>query len=223
MNEILHAENLLRAIDEMEDYAFFFLDINGIIQSWNKGAQKIKGYTSEEIIGKSFKCFYSTKDLENQVPDHLVEMALKNGKAFVEGWRIKKDGTPFWGSVLLMAIHNDKGETIGFGKLTRDLTDKKLVEQLTRDLTNQKIVEQLTEEYCQKLKQMLHMTSHRVRSPLARCLGLLSLIESESRLTEDELKLMINHLKSSANELNSFTEELTVYMSDLEKKYSHKL
>jgi len=199
-------KNLLRAIDEIEDYAFFFLDLNGNIQSWNSGAQKIKGYNSQEIIGKSFKCFYSKEDLEAQVPDHLLKEATQNGKALVEGWRVKKDGTTFWGSVLITVTHNDDGQPIGFGKLTRDLTHRKKMEELT-------------EEYCQKLKEMLHMTSHRIRGPLTRCMGLMNLMEDEESLDENELKEVLGYLKSSAVELNVFTEELTVYMSKLEKKY----
>lgn len=206
MNSKYQAENLLKAIDEMEDYAFFFLDLNGNIQSWNLGAQKIKGYSSDEILGKSFKCFYSKNDIDNKVPDLLLESALKNGKTLVEGWRLKKDGTAFWGSVLITSAHNENGEVIGFGKLTRDLTNKKTIEQLS-------------EEYSQKLNEMLHMTSHRIRSPLTRCLGLMNLIENGTVLNENELNYVIKHLKSSAVELDSFTVELTQYMNDLEKKY----
>ncbi|MFC4816637.1 PAS domain S-box protein [Flavobacterium sp. GCM10023249] len=201
------SEVLLKAIDEMEDYAFFFLDINGNIQSWNPGAQKIKGYWSEEIIGKSFKCFYNQEDIDNKIPDLLLENARKNGKSLVEGWRIKKNGSSFWGSVLITAIHDENGTVIGFGKLTRDLT-------------NQKLVDELNKEYCQKLKEMLTMTSHRVRSPLVRCLGIMNLIEDGAELKHEDMKKLVSNLKSSAIELNLFTEELTTHMSQLEKKYS---
>lgn len=201
------SEVLLKAIDEMEDYAFFFLDINGNIQSWNPGAQKIKGYWSEEIIGKSFKCFYNQEDIDNKIPDLLLENARKNGKSLVEGWRIKKNGSSFWGSVLITAIHDENGTVIGFGKLTRDLT-------------NQKLVDELNKEYCQKLKEMLTMTSHRVRSPLVRCLGIMNLIEDGVELKHEDIKKLVSNLKSSAIELNLFTEELTTHMSQLEKKYS---
>ncbi|MFC7772393.1 PAS domain-containing protein [Flavobacterium sp. GCM10027622] len=201
------SEVLLKAIDEMEDYAFFFLDINGNIQSWNPGAQKIKGYWSEEIIGKSFKCFCNQEDIDNKIPDLLLENARKNGKSLVEGWRIKKNGSSFWGSVLITAIHDENGTVIGFGKLTRDLT-------------NQKLVDELNKEYCQKLKEMLTMTSHRVRSPLVRCLGIMNLIEDGAELKHEDMKKLVSNLKSSAIELNLFTEELTTHMSQLEKKYS---
>lgn len=198
--------NLIRAIDEMEDYAFFVLDLKGNIQSWNSGAEKIKGYSKDEIIGKSFSCFYTREDIDNNVPEQLLQAALKNDKAFVEGWRVKKDGKTFWGSVLITTIHDSDGNAIGFGKLTRDLTSRKIVEEITN-------------EYCEKLKEMLNITSHKVRSPLARCIGLMNIIEDDEMLSKDELKELVGHLKSSAMELNLFTEELTTYMSELEKKY----
>lgn len=209
MNSNQKHENLLKSIEEMEDYAFFFLDLDGVIQTWNLGAKKIKGYNSDEILGKSFRCFYTNKDIEEQLPDKLLETALQKGKAFIEGWRVRKDGSQFWGSVLITTVHKQNGEAIGFGKLTRDLTDKKLIDQLT-------------DEYCQKLKEMLEMTSHRVRSPLTKCLGLMNLLVPEEKIDKKEFEEIINHLKSSAMELNTFTEELTNHLYELEQKYRNK-
>ena len=112
-------------ISEVVDYAIVLLDINGTILSWNKGAEKIKGYLSEEIIGRNFRIFYSKEDRAAQLPEHLLATATANGRAVHEGWRIRKDGTRFWGDITVTAVHNKQGEIAGFLKMTRDLTERK--------------------------------------------------------------------------------------------------
>jgi PAS domain S-box-containing protein len=130
-----------RMVEEIEDYAIILLDTHGIIRNWNKGAEKIKQYSESEAVGKSFKMFYLPGDLENHVPEAMLELARINGRVVREGWRIRKDGTKFWGSVILTALHDDKGGITGFSKITRDLTERKLVEdQLKRDSENLKSV-----------------------------------------------------------------------------------
>lgn len=117
-----------KIISEVEDYAIIFLDENGIIMTWNKGAERIKGYNSKEIIGQTFKLFYSADDRDKCLPESLLLDARQNGKANHEGWRVRKDGTRFWGSVTITALHDDDGLVIGFSKVTKDLTDKKIAE-----------------------------------------------------------------------------------------------
>ncbi len=117
-------ERSRRMIDEIEDYAIILLDENGIIERWNKGAERIKGYTAEEIIGKSFNVFYSEEDIQKGFPDLFLAQAKTNGRAYHEGWRVKKDKTKFWSSVVLTAIHNNHGEVIGYVKVTKDLKEK---------------------------------------------------------------------------------------------------
>ena len=115
-------------IFEVVDYAIVLLDINGTILSWNKGAEQIKGYSSEEIIGRNFRIFYSTEDRVAQLPEHLLATATANGRAVHEGWRIRKDGTRFWGDITVTAVHNKQREIAGFLKMTRDLTERKKAE-----------------------------------------------------------------------------------------------
>lgn len=122
----LAEEKFEKMISEVEDYAIFLLDPNGTILSWNKGAEKIKGYKASEIIGKSYQLFYSAEDLQNNLPQTLLEQARKNGKVVHEGWRIKKDGYRFWGNITITAIHDANGNIAGFLKLTKDLTEKKI-------------------------------------------------------------------------------------------------
>ncbi|WP_020527739.1 PAS domain-containing sensor histidine kinase [Flexithrix dorotheae] len=128
-----------KIIGEIEDYAILLLSKDGIIENWNSGAEKIKGYKSEEIIGKSFSVFYTEKDKNEGKPQKLLALAKNEGKARDEGWRKRKNGTSFWASVLITAIHDDYGNIIGFTKVTRDLTLNKAEEYLNKVYTRFKI------------------------------------------------------------------------------------
>ena len=97
-------------IEEIQDYAIILLDTNGIVRNWNLGAQKIKYYSEEEIVGKHFSTFYFDEDIRNKLPDKLIEQARSAGRAIHEGWRRRKDGSKFWGSITITAIHS--GEKI---------------------------------------------------------------------------------------------------------------
>ncbi|GGB78844.1 PAS domain S-box protein [Dyadobacter sediminis] len=110
-----------RMVEEIEDYAILLLDSEGNVENWNKGAEILKGYKANEIIGKNFSVFYTPQDLLDKVPESLIRQAVLTGAAKNEGWRLRKDGSRFWGSILITAIHNDSGEVIGFTKVTRIL------------------------------------------------------------------------------------------------------
>ena len=117
--DILHK----KMISEILDYAIILLDIDGTILSWNAGAEKIKGYKEEEIIGQNFRIFYMPQDRQEGLPEQLIELAKKEGRARHIGRRVKKDGTVFWGSILITALHDDDGSVIGFTKLTKEISD----------------------------------------------------------------------------------------------------
>jgi len=119
-------------VEEIEDYAILLLDTQGNVMNWNKGAERIKGYKADDIIGKNFHLFYTQEDREKKLPEKLIEQAALNGKASNEGWRMKKDGTRFWGSILITAVHDEKNKVIGFSKVTRDLTERKSAEEMQR-------------------------------------------------------------------------------------------
>src|SRR6185503_9546699 len=105
-------------IKEIQDYAIILIDIDGTILTWNKGAQSIKGYKEEEIVGQNFRIFYLQRDREEKLPEKLIDLAIREGRARHIGRRVKKDGTIFWGSILITALHDEEGEVIGFTKLT---------------------------------------------------------------------------------------------------------
>jgi len=140
-NKDIRMTRFNKMVEEIEDYAIILLDKEGKIENWNTGAQKIKGYKPIEIIGKNFSIFYTPEDLKNNRPQSLIQQAIKNGTAKDEGWRMRKDGSRFWGSVLITAIHDDKNEVIGFTKVTRDLTEKK-----TNDDANKAYIAQLEKQ-----------------------------------------------------------------------------
>ena len=119
-------------IDSVRDYAIFLLDLKGHVATWNPGAQHIKQYTPEEIIGKHFSIFYPTADRENGKPDMELAVASQTGRFEDEGWRLRKDGTRFWANVIIIRVNDEEGNQIGFGKITRDLTERRLVEQRIR-------------------------------------------------------------------------------------------
>ena len=112
-----------KMISEIMDYAIILLDIDGTILSWNKGAEKIKGYKEEEILNQNFRIFYLPQDRQAHLPEQLIELAKKEGRARHIGRRLKKDGTIFWGSILITALHDDDGQVIGFTKLTKEISE----------------------------------------------------------------------------------------------------
>lgn len=110
-------------IEEVQDYAIILMDIDGTILSWNKGAEMIKGYKAEEIIGQNFRIFYMPLDRQEGLPEQLIALAIKEGRARHIGRRLRKDGTIFWGSILITALHDDDGTVLGFTKLTSEILD----------------------------------------------------------------------------------------------------
>src|SRR6266446_10848148 len=124
-------------VEAVQDYAIFMLDTEGHVVSWNNGAQRIKGYQGAEIIGKHFSCFYPPADLKNDKPRWELEVAAKEGRFEDEGWRIRKDGSRFWASVIITAVRDESGKLIGFAKVTRDFTER----MRTQDALRQEIIE----------------------------------------------------------------------------------
>ncbi len=116
-------------VQSVVDYAIFMLDTTGHIISWNAGAERIKGYRPEEIIGRHFSVFYPAEDNAAGKPARELEVALADGRLEDEGWRLRKDGTRFWANVVITALHDDDGVHRGFGKVTRDLTERRSAEQ----------------------------------------------------------------------------------------------
>ncbi|MEU4548345.1 PAS domain-containing sensor histidine kinase [Nonomuraea dietziae] len=116
-------------VQSVVDYAIFMLDTEGHIVSWNAGAQRIKGYRADEIVGSHFSVFYPPEDVASGKPDRELEIAVVEGRLEDEGWRVRKDGTRFWANVIITALFDETGRLRGFGKVTRDLTERRMAER----------------------------------------------------------------------------------------------
>lgn len=195
-----------RMIAEIKDYAIILLNVEGNIENWNNGAEMIKGYTAEEAIGRHFRMFYREEDRNNKFPESFLEEARKNGRAAHEGWRVRKDGTLFWGSVVITAIHNDNGHVTGFVKMTRDLTDKKRADE-----ARQKYQEQL-EIRAREMEQFAYIASHDLQEPLRTINSFLDLFQMRyGSLVDDEGKMYIDVVLQSAARMKELVRAVLDY------------
>ncbi|WLB24367.1 hybrid sensor histidine kinase/response regulator [Bradyrhizobium japonicum] len=124
LNRLDDTRRLQLLIDAIVDYAIYIIDIDGTVRSWNSGARRLKGYAPDEIIGKSFAAFYTPEDRVKGLPQRALSVASQTGRFSSEGWRVRKDGSRFWASVVVDAIRDEGGELIGFAKVTRDITER---------------------------------------------------------------------------------------------------
>lgn len=180
-------------VENVQDYAIFFMDQDGYIQTWNKGAEKNKGYTHDEIVGKHFSIFYSDQDNADNKPQHELEIAKKLGRVEDEDWRVRKDGTKFWANVVITALYDEDGFLQGFAKVTRNLTERKENEDSLKS-TNVLLREQQKE--LQRLNEskdeFTSLASHQLRTPataIKQLLGLL--IEGYIEGVPDNIKVIL--------------------------------
>ncbi|HET9441516.1 MAG TPA: ATP-binding protein [Longimicrobiales bacterium] len=162
-------------VESVQDYAIFMLDKGGHIISWNLGAERAKGYTAAEIIGKHISVFYTEPDLVRNHPAFELDYALKHGRYEEEGWRLRKDGTRFWASVVITAVFDEQRRHIGFGKVTRDLTERRARQQRELQLEQKRIAA----EASNKAKtEFLTAMSHELRTPLNAIIGYVDLLDA---------------------------------------------
>ena len=199
-------EQYHKMVEEVEDYAILLLDKDGTIMNWNKGAEKIKGYKEEEIVGRNFQEFYLPLDREKGLPLQLLQLARDTGKALHEGWRKRKDGSAFWGSIVLTAIHNNEGNIIGFTKVTRDLTERKLTEDRMKDYLAQ------LEFQNKELEQFVYAASHDLKEPLRKVHLYNSYIAEHSfSQLDDRSKDYLNRSVKAAERMKTLIEDLLIY------------
>ena len=196
-------------VESVVDYAIFMLDPDGYIISWNRGAQRIKGYSADEIIGQHFSVFYTQEAKDRDHPGYELRLARKNGRYEEEGWRVRKDGTMFWANVVITAIHDEKGALVGFGKVTRDLTERKLQEERQRELRKAQEARARAEAATQAKNQFLTTMSHELRTPLNAILGYVDLlilgvhgpVTPEQRVSLERVRNSSKHLLSLINDV----------------------
>jgi len=194
-------------VNGVKDYAIFMLDPRGNIITWNEGAQRIKGYKADEIIGKHFSTFYTDDAKSAGHPEKALQVTTRNGSYEEEGWRVKKDGSKFWASVVISAIH-EKGELIGFTKVTRDLTERRQAEQ-QREIDS-RLLAQSNEELQRALQLknlFLSTISHEVRTPMGGIIGMAELLTLKN-LGEEENEMVRSIFDSSKRLLQLLNDML---------------
>lgn len=207
----LSEERYHRMIAEVQDYAIILLNKNGDVQNWNAGAEVIKGYKASEIVGKNFRVFYPEEDRRNNLPEKFLRMAVEQGRASYEGWRVRKDGSQFWGSIVITALHNSKGEVIGFSKVTRDLTElKNSQDQLKQNAAQLDLKNKTLERLNEELSSFTHVASHDMKEPLRKILTYAGRIES-AKFEPDKSRDFLEKIKTSAAGMRNLIEDLLSY------------
>jgi hypothetical protein len=202
MSDQRRAEEALRLSEErfrvlvegVRDYGVFMLDPTGHIASWNTGAERIKGYTAEEIVGRHFRNFYTQEAQDDRHPERELEIAKATGRYEEEGWRVRKDGTQFYANVVITALHQN-GELVGFAKVTRDITDR------------QQMVD--AREQATRAAELLAVIAHELRSPVGIIVGSAQLLSRHwAALDETERAGMLASLESSGGQITRLVEDL---------------
>jgi PAS domain S-box-containing protein len=158
-------EHFRLLVDAVQDYAIFMLDSRGRVSTWNRGAERLKGYQSEEIMGKHFSCFYPEADIAAGKPERLMSITVQNGRVEDEGWRVRKDGSMFWANVILTLLKDKSDKVVGFSKVTRDITEKM---QAERALQNSQRELQESEKSLRQLSRHLLRTQEEERRRIGR-------------------------------------------------------
>ncbi|WP_457280974.1 hybrid sensor histidine kinase/response regulator [Polaromonas sp. P5_D5] len=180
-------------IEGVRDYAIFMLSPDGVIESWNSGAQLIKGYSPSEVIGKHFSLFYRPEDLEAGKPQAELKAALEHGRAEEEGWRVRRDGSVFWANVVIAPVYDTGRQLRGFVKVTRDMTERRRLHEL--------------EKSSKRMSEFLAMLAHELRNPLAPIRNAITILQLEPspsplvRSSRDMIDRQLTHMTRLVDDL----------------------
>ncbi|HMA08453.1 MAG TPA: PAS domain-containing sensor histidine kinase, partial [Ramlibacter sp.] len=186
-------ERVRLLVESVQDYAIFMLDPDGTVRGWNAGAQAIKGYAAHEIVGRHFSVFYTPEEQQAGKPEMALRAARAQGRVEDEGWRVRKDGSLFWANVVVTAVNSPAGELLGFAKVTRDMTDRRRLEDLERS--------------SRRMNEFLATLAHELRNPLAPVRNALTLMQLEPMLSptlrnsRDIIDRQISHLTRLVDDL----------------------
>ena len=204
-------------VDGVKDYAIFMMDPTGTIVTWNAGAERINGYRAEEIIGKSFMLFYQPEDLASRHPERELEIASMTGTYEEEGWRVRKDGSTFWASVLITALRNKSGELVGYAKVTRDLTERRQAQEREMRIAQRVALEEAARREAEFREEEVRAMADQLERH-ARELEKRSKEAEEARQRADEantvkgqfLAAMSHELRTPLNAIGGYTDLLSL-------------
>jgi len=204
---LLEAERRFRILVQgVVDYAIYMLDPEGRVTNWNAGAERIKGYSPDDIIGEHFSRFYTPEDFDAGVPHRALETARKTGRYEAEGWRVRKDGTRFWASVVIDAIRDEQGELIGFAKITRDMSEKRETQQRLEESREQLFRSQKMEALGQLTGGLAHDFNNLLTAILGACELALRNIDNP-----EKVKRMLDGVRNSAQRGAGLTKQLLAF------------
>lgn len=212
-------------VDSVQDYAIFLMDAHGYIMTWNKGAELMKGYKADEIIGKHFSTFYLKEDIVAKKPEKELKVAKKFGRVEDEDWRVQKGGSKFWANVVITALYEDDGTLAGFAKVTRNLTERKEYEDMLRK-TNALLKEQQQElqQLNMSKDEFISLASHQLRTPATAIKQLIGLLLEGFRgdIPPDHQDILKKAYESNERQINIVNSLLKVAQIDAGKVTLHK-
>ncbi len=217
LDAITNSESIALMVAAVKDYAIFMLDPKGNVQTWNAGAKRIKGYSSNEIIGKHFSIFYSKEARDSKHPEYELQVAQSEGRYEEEGWRYRKDGSKFWANVVITAVNDKAGKLLGFAKVTRDLTERRETELALKQSRDEAIAAN------EAKSRFLSTVSHEVRTPMAGVIGLVEIMNASA--PDDEFRTYsqtaLDACKRLLQILNNLLDAAKLQANSVNLEYRH--
>jgi PAS domain S-box-containing protein len=212
--DVWHSEERFRLlVESVQEYAIFMLSPEGNVVNWNKGAERIKGYTADEILGKHFSCFYPLEAIAQGKPGLELRTAIEQGQAKEEGWRVRKDGQRFWANVVITPLFDKDGCLQGFAKISRDMTEAKRTEQALNDknIELQETARKLARSN-RDLQQFAYVASHDLQEPLRMVASFTQLLANryQDRLDQDAQDF-IKYAVDGATRMQALISDLLTY------------
>ncbi|WP_269513731.1 ATP-binding protein [Brevundimonas subvibrioides] len=194
-------ERYRRVIEGVRDYGIFALDPAGRVVSWNTGAQRIKGWTADEILGEHFSTFYPA-DARDETPSRLLDVARRDGRVEDEGWRVRRDGGRFWANVVITALRDENGTLTGFSKVTRDITERRRAEDALGHARAE------AERASRAKSEFLSRMSHELRTPLTAILGFNQLLGMDEDMLSEDQRHAVDQIAKAGGHLLAMIEEV---------------
>ena len=193
-------------VESVKDYAIFMLDVTGHVRSWNLGAERIKGYRAEQIIGRHFSVFYPSDVAATGKCQLELEVASREGRFEEEGWRVRQDGSRFWANVTITALRNPEGELIGFAKVTQDLSQRRAAEEAARTLAAERAALAERERTQSFQERFLAILGHDLRNPLASLDMGVGVIKQ--RTTDPTTLRLLERMGASSQRMSRMIEQI---------------